>query len=163
MQTYWGETEPALLSLCPSLRQHHLTLRVPWIPILGLAGMELVFFIAAPVVLCFGFVTKEMLIKYQCFSYCWIQLVTASKSCLFFTLPPGNRAGLGVGRMLGEDAARTAEPPWPKGYSSSHVMLSNKTFQSTHCSWTGTGLPVGCGVWLLCTTCFFPPLFILPY
>lgn len=39
--------------------------------ILGLAWLELIFFLAAGMVLCFGFVTKTMLITQQCFSCCW--------------------------------------------------------------------------------------------
>ena len=35
-----------------------------------LAGTELIFFIAAPVVLCFGFVTKTVLITQLWFSHC---------------------------------------------------------------------------------------------
>lgn len=76
-----------------------------------------------------------------------------------FHSAPGKRAGLGLGRMLGEDTARTAEPRWPKGYSTSHVMLSNKTFQSTHCSWTGTGSWSACGMWCMIAlyySIFFP-------
>lgn len=34
---------------------------------LGLAGMELTFFIAAHTVLCFGFMTRIVLVTQQCF------------------------------------------------------------------------------------------------
>jgi len=38
--------------------------------LLVLAGIELIFFIAAGMVLCFGFVIKTVLVTRQCFSYC---------------------------------------------------------------------------------------------
>ena len=38
--------------------------------VLGLAVMELIFFIASHMVLCFGFVTKTALLTHRCFSYC---------------------------------------------------------------------------------------------
>jgi len=37
---------------------------------LVLAGIELIFFMVAHMVLCFGFVTKTVFITHQCFSYC---------------------------------------------------------------------------------------------
>lgn len=46
---------------------HHLPM---YTGILVLAGKELNFFIVAHIVLCFGFVTKGVLIINQCFSYC---------------------------------------------------------------------------------------------
>lgn len=39
-------------------------------PVLGLAGMELILFIAAHKVLCFRFVTKTALITHRCPSCC---------------------------------------------------------------------------------------------
>jgi len=39
-----------------------------------LAGMELTFFIAAHIVLRFGFVAKTVLITHQCFSFCRVAL-----------------------------------------------------------------------------------------
>lgn len=36
----------------------------------GLAGIELYFFTVVGMVLSFGFVTKRVLIKHKCFSYC---------------------------------------------------------------------------------------------
>jgi len=36
----------------------------------GLAGMELLLFIAASMVLCYGFVTRPVLITHQCFNCC---------------------------------------------------------------------------------------------
>jgi len=41
-----------------------------WVSVLGLAGMELILFITAGMVLCFGFVTRTMLITHRCFSFC---------------------------------------------------------------------------------------------
>lgn len=41
-----------------------------FLTVLGLAGMEVTFFIAAHTVLCFGFVATTVLITHQCFSFC---------------------------------------------------------------------------------------------
>ena len=38
--------------------------------ILGLAGMELTFFLTARMELCFRFVTETVLVTHQCFGYC---------------------------------------------------------------------------------------------
>lgn len=45
--------------------------KVSWRVILGLTGIALIFFMAACIVLCFGFVTKTVLIANQCFCCCW--------------------------------------------------------------------------------------------
>lgn len=45
-----------------------------WISVLGLVGMELIFFRAACTVLCFRFVAKTVWITHQRFSRCWAEL-----------------------------------------------------------------------------------------
>ena len=43
--------------------------------VLGLPGMELTFFLAACVVLCFALVATAVLVAHQGFGYCWAALV----------------------------------------------------------------------------------------
>ena len=89
--------------------------------VLGLAGMEFVFPIAALTVLCFVMVAGRTLIIHQCFGYCWAVL-TQHQGCLSnATLSPSR---LGVGNILGGDIARTADPNWPKGYSIPYDVCS---------------------------------------
>lgn len=52
--------------------------------VLGLAGIELVFFTTACIVLCFRFVTKPVLITHQCFGYC----LAARAQCQGLFPPP---------------------------------------------------------------------------
>lgn len=44
------------------------------LPVLVLYGIELIFFIVACMVLCFGYVMKTVLVTHQFFSYCWAKL-----------------------------------------------------------------------------------------
>ena len=62
-------------------------------PVLGLAGMELIFFIEACMVLRFRFVTRTVLITHQCFSYCWTVL-EPHQGLLFLTVLFGARCGV---------------------------------------------------------------------
>lgn len=48
--------------------------KISWRVILGLPELTLIFFMAARMVLCFGFVTKTVLIAHQCFHCCWAVL-----------------------------------------------------------------------------------------
>jgi len=52
-----------------------------------MAGMKLIFFIEAHMVLCFGFRTTTVLIIHQWFCYCWTVLAQCQSSC-FPTLCP---------------------------------------------------------------------------
>ena len=83
----------------------------------GLAGIELIFFIAAHLWLCFGSMTKTVLITQGCFSYCWAVLTQHQVFC-FFSLsgaaPPASR--LGVHKKLRGDTTEAADHDWPKGY-----------------------------------------------
>ena len=57
--------------------------------VLGLDGMELMFFTSACVVLCFGFVTNTALIRQQRFGHCKAMLAQYRRF-IFLTLPlPG--------------------------------------------------------------------------
>jgi len=67
--------------------------------VLVLAGIELIFFLVACVVVCFGFVMKIVLITHQCFSYCWAIADTESRPLLLLT-PSRQRAGWGWARYL---------------------------------------------------------------
>lgn len=58
--------------------------------VLGLAGMELAFFMAAYIVLRFRFVARKVLIIHQCFNYCWSVLVQ-HHSLLHFSLCPSEQ------------------------------------------------------------------------
>lgn len=89
---------------------------------LSLAQMELILFIAAPVVLCFGCVTKPRLMAHQWLVCGWVAL--AQHQGFFFS-----HSRLGVGRGLGGDTTQTAGSGWPEGYSMLYnVMLSNKNW-----------------------------------
>lgn len=77
------------------------------IAVLGLSGLEFVFFIASHMVLCFGFVTKTV-------DNTGIFLVSAEQ-CLHSvkasSLPPALKVSkLGIGKLLGGDIARTDDP-----------------------------------------------------
>ena len=54
----------------PVLSVYQHIIRRCFMLVLGLAGMEVILVIAALMVLCFGFVTKPVLITQQCFGYC---------------------------------------------------------------------------------------------
>lgn len=88
--------------------------------------MELIFFTAARMVLCFIFAIKTVLITQQCFTCCWAVLARG-QGLLFLTLPPP-QSRLGLGKRLGGHTARTADLNRLQKYSIPYnVMLSNKT------------------------------------
>ena len=133
---YWPSVEPENHYQVYTRHRHFCCLAV-----LGLVGMELVFFITACRVLCFSFVTKAVLTAHQCFSYCRTVLAHIKNFSVSHSAPPASR--LRVGKRLGRDTARTADPNQPKRYSIPHnIMLSNNTwgwegeesFQSNCCS-----------------------------
>lgn len=70
---------------------------------------------------CFEFVSKTMLISHWCFSHCW---AVARLSLSPHSALTADR--LGVGKKPGGDAARTAVPNWPKGYSTPTTWYSAK-------------------------------------
>ena len=96
------------------------------IVVLVLAGMELIFFTAAHTVVCFGFMTKTVLMTHLRFSHCWAVLTQPPGPFCFSHCP----TSLGLHKNLGDDTTRTADPNRPKSYSTSHgVMFSNKTVE----------------------------------
>lgn len=86
--------------------------------------MELIFFQAARVMLCFEFLAKPVLVTHQCFGYSWtvlhsIRFSVARSACL------GSRVG--AVKSWGGDIAETADPNWPKRYSAPYqIILSSK-------------------------------------
>jgi len=96
--------------------------------VLGLAGMQLIFFIAASVMICFTFVTKTVWLTQRCFNCYLNSACTAPRTSLFPILPPPN-SRLGVGKKKGADTSGTADPKWPNGYPIPYdTMLSNKSW-----------------------------------
>lgn len=90
----------------------------------GLAGMELTFFVAAAVVLCFGLVAG------QCWQHTSVLAIAAqplpSVKALSFPHSATAASRQGVGKRLWGDAAGAADPDWPKKCSvPCNVMLSN--------------------------------------
>lgn len=81
-----------------------------WEAVLGLVGIELTFLM----VLCFLFVARMVSMTQGCFGYC-SAVLTHHQGCLSnLALPPkADRLGKG----LGGDRARPADPKWPKGSS----------------------------------------------
>ena len=75
--------------------------------VLSLAEMELIFPIAALIVLCSVLVARTVLITHQCFG-CYGAVLTQHQGCLS-NIPPLT-SSLGVGKILGGDIARTADP-----------------------------------------------------
>jgi len=91
--------------------------------ILGLPGMDLTVFTAAGLVLCFGFVTKTVLITHQCFGCFWMMLAKP-QGRLFFPCCC-QRAGWG-GQ---EDGRGHSWPKLAREYSiPCGVLLSNKNW-----------------------------------
>ena len=75
---------------------------------LGLTGIELIFFLVAGMGLCFGFVLKTVLITEGCFPYCWAVLVLSQGLFCFSPHPTSEEAG-GAQGVRG-DTAGTADP-----------------------------------------------------
>ena len=96
--------------------------------VLVLAGIKLIFFVVASIRLFFEFVQKPVLIIQGCVWYCWAVLTQSQGLFCLSHHPPASR--LRVHKKLGGDTARTAEPNWPKGYSTPYdVMLSIYSWQ----------------------------------
>lgn len=93
--------------------------------VLGLAGMDLTFPMAALIVLCFIFVSRPMLKTDQ------------DQGCLF-THQPSKASRLGKSKRLGEHTARTADPNRPKGHSILYDVCSTiKTETRGHAGGVG--------------------------
>lgn len=64
------------------------------------------------VLLCFGFVAGTVLVRHQCFGFCWA-LLAQHQGFIFPPLPaPASRPGMS--KKLGEDTVGTAGQNWPK-------------------------------------------------
>lgn len=71
----------------------------------GLGAMELIFFIASHMVLCFGFVTKTALLTHRWFSYC-SQCLLGTKA---FPAPHADTQRLGWGWVRGWERAQLGQ------------------------------------------------------
>lgn len=88
--------------------------------------MSLIFFKNAH----FGYVTKTVLMTYQCFGCCSAVLAERQRFLFFPTLlcTPNPIRSLEVRSKLGGDTSWRADSNWLKGYSTPcNTMLSNKT------------------------------------
>lgn len=98
---------------------------------LGLAGIELVFFTVAPMVLCFGFVTKTVVTAHDCLHHCW-SVPAQHQGFLCFLLHLAKEQD-GVGKRTQLDDPNRPHNPTPY-----NVMLSNKNeglfWQASHCN-----------------------------
>lgn len=94
--------------------------------LLVLAGMELIGFLEAHMMVCFGFVLKHCRQHISVLPIAEQHLHTIK---IFFpTLPPPPVGRLGMGKRLGSNTARTTDPNWMKGCSISYaIMLSHKS------------------------------------
>ena len=103
--TWWTKTKD----------RHRTHWKVGCNTVLVLGGIEIIFFTAASMGLCFGFVLETVLITQGCFSSCWAGL-RELRPFLPLT-PPQQQAGGGGGghKGLGGEMAGTADPNWPKG------------------------------------------------
>lgn len=84
-----------------------------WWAVLGLAGVEFTFFIAACIMMYFGCETKTMLVTHHYFGHGWAVLLQC-QGFLFFPLCPPSSSRLRVDKKLGGDTARTADLNQPK-------------------------------------------------
>lgn len=57
----------------------------------------------------------------------WLLLNSASTVSRLSLFPTVVSPSEKVGKNLRRNTARTADPDWPKGYSTTRIMLSNKT------------------------------------
>jgi len=96
---------------------------------LVLAGVELIFFIAVSLRLCFGFVLKTLWVMRRCAEQCLHGVLCASH-----TAPPVSR--LGMQKKLGGDTAGTADPNRPKGCSIPYDVSSAHKAGGRRKRWT---------------------------
>lgn len=104
--------------------------RIPWLSV----GIELIFFLVAGVVLCFGFRMRITLgaLAYWHFSLCWAVLTLSqgrfSLSCCPASWEQTGRVKGGGHKELEGKRNRTTDPNWPKGCPIPYpAMLKNKT------------------------------------
>lgn len=95
------------------------------ITVLVLAGMELIFFLAAHIVLCFVFLTKTQLLTHQGFSYCWTVLTQHQGHLCFSNCMTCKE--FGRAQEVGRGHRLYRWPQMTKEISHTYkVMLSNK-------------------------------------
>lgn len=110
----------------------------------SLAGMELIFFVAAGVMLCFTMVTKTELTAHRCFCCCWMVLAPHQGLLCSSLCPPENRWG--AHKRLGGDTARQMRPNNHRDIPPD-VMLSKKKGKERDLgklltNWLHTSLPI---------------------
>lgn len=81
------------------------------------AAKHLIFFLAASIVLCFGFRMEIMLVTQGCL------LSSAYTECRTRQFPTSSGSRLRVHRELGGATARTADQNWPKGFPISYGII----------------------------------------
>ena len=72
---------------------------VVWPVVLISAGIELIFFLVAGTVLCFGFRMRIMLITHRCFSCCWAVLTLVKDFSASHALPARSWEGAQPGQL----------------------------------------------------------------
>jgi len=75
-------------------------------PVLVLAGIELIVFVAAGMRLCFGFLQKTLLTTQGCFSHCWAVLTHSQGLFCSSPCPTSERAGGAQETTWQEDVVR---------------------------------------------------------
>lgn len=140
--------------------------------VLCLAEMELIYFIAAWMVLCCGFVTKLLSITQQYFSYCWTVLAQGEDflfcPCLCHQPHPGRNATDGS-ETWEWNTARTADPKWSRdipSHTALRLAIKNGGRQR-RClpsrlllrNWLNTGLFMGSSRWFR-LYCLFASTFL---
>lgn len=123
---------------------------------LDLSGVELML-TAVCTLLCHRFVTKLVLIIWQCFDYLW-EVLVPYKDFLFFQLG-STMDRLGVGKKLAWDTTKTADPNRPKGCTVPECDAQQEEVRKYLLlrENMGTGLLMWGHEWPLSHT--FPPLF----
>lgn len=81
-----------------------------FIVVLGLSGTDFCFVLIACMVLCFGFVTKTVLINMPVFWLLLNSACAALRLSLFPTLSASPASSLGVCKKMGGDATRITDP-----------------------------------------------------
>lgn len=117
---------------------------------LVLARVGLVFFIAASMSLCFGFLTKTVLTTQACFSNCWAVLSQPQAFPVFHASLSVSR--LKVGKRLRGDTDRTADQrdipcdivlsneSWGEEEEARDLQSDGIGFPSNHCMWWSPGV-----------------------
>lgn len=95
--------------------------------ILVSAGIELILFQVAGMVLCFGYRRSAILVTHRCLSCCWAVQHRSKDPFQFFSLPycPASER-TGGHRELGGDSARPADLTWSSGIPCHMASCSEK-------------------------------------